>query len=129
MASFNQVVLLGNVTRDTELRHTPQGTAVIDITLAVNEKAKVGGELKEAVLFIDVTMWGRLAEIAGEYLGRGSQVLISGRLKQESWEQDGQKRTKVKVIATEMKMLSPRAASQSRQEAAKESLAESEIPF
>jgi single-strand DNA-binding protein len=108
MASFNRVVLVGNLTRDVELRYTPQGTAVTDVGLAVNERVKRNDQWVDEANFFDVTMWGRLAEIAGEYLSKGSSVLIEGRLKQDSWEQDGKKRSKVKVVAEKMQMLGGR---------------------
>jgi len=109
MASFNRVVLVGNLTRDVELRYTPQGTAVTDIGLAVNERVKRNDQWVDEANFFDVTLWGRLAEIAGEYLSKGSSVLIEGRLKQESWEQEGKKRSKVKVVAEKLQMLGGRS--------------------
>jgi single-strand DNA-binding protein len=105
MASYNRVVLVGNVTRDIELRYTPSGTAVTDLGLAVNERIKKNEQWVEEAHFFDVTLWGRTAEIAGEYLSKGSSVLIEGRLKQDRWEQDGQKRTKVKIVGEKMQML------------------------
>lgn len=105
MASFNRVVIVGNLTRDVELRYIPSGTAVTDITLAVNERVKRNDQWIEEANFFDVTLWGRTAEVAGEYLSKGSSVLIEGRLKQEKWEQDGQKRSKVKIIGERMQML------------------------
>ena len=110
MASFNRVILVGNLTRDVELRHIPSGTAVTDISLAVNERIKRNDQWVDDVNFFDVTLWGRTAEIAGEYLSKGSSVLIEGRLKQDKWEQeDGQKRSKIKVIGERMQMLSSRS--------------------
>ena len=105
MASYNRVVLVGNLTRDVELRYTPQGTAVTDIALAVNERIKKNDQWVDEVNFFDVTLWGRTAEVASEYLSKGSNVLIEGRLRQDRWEQDGQKRSKVKVICDKMQML------------------------
>ena len=105
MASFNRVILVGNLTRDVELRYTPGGTAVTDIGIAVNERIKRNDEWTEEVNFFDVTLWGRTAEVAGEHLRKGSSVLIEGRLKLDSWEQDGQKRYKVKVVGEKMQML------------------------
>ena len=107
MASFNTVVVMGNLTRDVELRYIPSGTAVTDISLAVNEKRKgQGGEYIEEVSYVDVTLWGRTAEIASEYLGKGKSVLIHGRLKQERWEKDGAKHSKLKVICERLVLLS-----------------------
>jgi single-strand DNA-binding protein len=106
MASFNRVVLVGNLTRDVELRRTPQGTAVTDIGLAVNERVKRNEEWVDEVNFFDITLWGRTAEVASEYLTKGSSVLIEGRLKYETWSQeDGTKRSKVKVVGEKMQML------------------------
>ena len=105
MASYNRVVLMGNLTRDVELRYTPSGTAVTDIALAVNERVKKNDQWTDEVHFFDVTLWGRTAEIAGEYLSKGSPVLIEGRLKHDRWEQDGQKRSKVKIVGEKMQML------------------------
>ena len=109
MASFNRVVLVGNLTRDVELRYTPQGTAVTDVGLAVNERVKRNDQWVDEANFFDVTLWGRLAEIAAEYLSKGSSVLIEGRLKQETWEQEGKKRSKVKVVAEKLQMLGSRS--------------------
>ncbi len=110
MASFNRVILLGNLTRDPELRYLTNGTAVSDIGLAVNDRRKnANGEWIEETTFVDVTLWGRTAEVAGEYLSKGSPVLIEGRLKLDSWEsQDGQKRSKLRVVCDRMQMLGGR---------------------
>ena len=109
MASYNRVILVGNVTRDPELRYIPSGTAVTDIGLAVNDRRKnASGEWVEETTFVDVTLWGRQAEVAGEYLSKGSPVLIEGRLKLDTWESDGQKRSKLKVIGDRMQMLGAR---------------------
>ena len=108
MSSYNRVILVGNLTRDAELRYTPGGTAVTDLGLAVNEKRKVNEEWVEEVTYIDVTLWGRTAEVASEYLSKGSSCLIEGRLKLDQWEQDGQKRSKLKVVGEKMQILSKR---------------------
>jgi single-strand DNA-binding protein len=105
MASFNRVVLLGNLTRDIELRYIGNGTAVTDIGLAVNDRVKRNDQWVDETTFVDITLWGRTAEVANEYLSKGSSVLIEGRLKMESWEKDGQKRTKLKVIGERMQMV------------------------
>ena len=112
MASFNKVILLGNLTRDPEVRYTPKGTAVTDLGLAVNRTYTAdNGEKREEVTFVDVTFWGRTAEVAGEYLKKGRPVFVEGRLQLDSWDDktSGQKRTKLKVIGENMQMLgSPR---------------------
>lgn len=106
MASFNKVILVGNVTRDIELRSINSGSSVCDLGMAVNDRKKTAsGDWVDEVTFIDVTLWNRTAEIAAEYLGKGSSVLIEGRLKLEQWESDGQKRSKLKVIGDRMQML------------------------
>jgi len=106
MASFNRVILLGNVTRDIEVKYLQSGMAVAEIGLAVNDRRKnQAGEWVEETTFVDITLWGRTAEVAGEYLSKGSPVLIEGRLKLDQWETDGQKRSKLKVIGERMQML------------------------
>ena len=111
MASFNKVILMGNLTRDPEVRYTPKGSAVTDIGLAVNRVYSTdNGEKREETTFVDVTLWGRTAEIAGEYLKKGRPVLIEGRLQLDSWDdkQSGQKRSKLKVIGESMQLLGSR---------------------
>ncbi|MFM8496900.1 MAG: single-stranded DNA-binding protein [Planctomycetia bacterium] len=110
MASFNRVVLLGNVTRDPELRYISNGTAVTDIGLAVNDRRKTAtGEWVEETTFVDVTLWGRTAEIAGEYVTKGSPLLIEGRLKLDTWEKDGKKNSKLRVVGEKMQLLGSRS--------------------
>lgn len=112
MASFNRVVLMGNLTRDPEVRYTTGGTAVTDISLAINRYRtdKNTNQRIEETTFVDVTLWGRTAEIAGEYLGKGRPVLIEGRLQQDQWEdkETGQKRSKLKVVGESMQLLGSR---------------------
>jgi single-strand DNA-binding protein len=110
MASYNRVVIVGNLTRDVELRYTPTGTAVTDIALAINDRVKKNDQWVDEVNFFDVTLWGRTAEVAGEYLSKGSSVLIEGKLKQDRWEQEGKTRSKVKIVGEKMQMLSSRNA-------------------
>jgi single-strand DNA-binding protein len=109
MASFNKVVLVGNVTRDPELRYIASGTAVTDIGLAVNDRRKTAtGEWVEETTFVDVTLWGRTAEVAGEYVTKGSPLLIEGRLKLDTWEKDGKKNSKLRVVGERMQLLGSR---------------------
>ena len=110
MASYNRVILLGNLTRDPEIRYTPSGTAVTDLGLAVNDRRKNSeGQWVEETTNVDVTLWGRTAEVAGEYLGKGSSILVEGRLKLDSWETgDGQKRSILRVVCERMQMVGPR---------------------
>jgi single-strand DNA-binding protein len=111
MASFNRVVLVGNLTRDPELRYIPSGTAVTEIGLAVNDRRKgANGEWIEETTFVDVTLWARTAEIASEYLNKGSSVLIEGRLKLDTWEKDGKKNSKLRVVGERLVMLGQRGS-------------------
>jgi single-strand DNA-binding protein len=99
MRGFNKVVLMGNLTRDPELRTTPNGQNVCGFSLAVNRTWKnASGEQQEAVDYIDCNIWGKPAEIINQYMKKGSGILVSGRLQQRSWEQEGQKRSKVEVV-------------------------------
>ena len=105
MASYNRVVLVGNLTRDPELRYIPSGTAVSEIGLAVHDRVKRNDQWVEETTFVDITLWARTAEVANEYLSKGSSVLIEGRLKLDTWEKDGQKRSKLRVVGEKMQML------------------------
>jgi len=111
MASYNKVMLLGNLTRDPEVKYTPKGSAVADIGLAVNRTYTTdGGEKREETTFVDVTMWGRQAEIAGEYLKKGRPLFVEGRLQLDTWDdkQTGQKRSKLRVVCENFQMLGSR---------------------
>ncbi len=109
MASYNRVILIGNLTRDVELRRIPNGSAVVEIGLAVNRTwfDKASNSRKEETTFVDVTLWGRTAEVAEENLSKGSGVFIEGRLNLDQWEEkeSGQKRSKLKVVCEKMSML------------------------
>lgn len=108
MASANFVLLMGNLTRDPEVRTIPSGTTVADLGMAVNESYKnKAGELVETTVFVDVVVWGRLAETCGQYLKKGSPVLVEGRLQLDQWTgQDGEKRSKLRVRADRVQFLS-----------------------
>jgi single-strand DNA-binding protein len=109
MASYNRVVLVGNLTRDPELRYISSGTAVTEIGLAVNDRRKnQSGEWVDETQFIEITLWARTAEVASEYLSKGSSVLIEGRLKLDRWEKDGEKHSKLRVVGEKMQMLGGR---------------------
>jgi len=109
MANLNRVLLIGNLTRDPELRYTPKGTPVADIGVAVNRVSKSeDGTKHEEVTFVDVTFWSRQAEIAGQYLRKGSSVFIEGRLHLDTWEQNGQKRSRLRVIGENLQLLGKR---------------------
>ena len=111
MANLNKVMLIGNLTRDPEIKYTPKGMAIAQLGLAINRNwTNDGGEKQEETTFVDVDLFGRLAEIAGEYLKKGRPVYIEGRLRLESWDdkQSGQKRTKMKVVGEQMQLLGSR---------------------
>ena len=107
MASLNKVFLIGNLTRAPELRYTPSGTAVADLRLAVNRNYTTqGGEKREETCFLTVVVWGKQAESSGEYLDKGSPVMVEGRLQTRDWEtKDGQKRNVVEVVAERLQFL------------------------
>ena len=111
MANLNKVMLIGNLTRDPEIKYTPKGTAVAQLGLAVNRVwSNDAGEKQEETTFVDVELWGRQAEVAGEYLKKGRPVFIEGRLKLDSWDdkQTGQKRSKMKVVGEQLQLLGSR---------------------
>ena len=104
--SFNQVVLMGNLTRDPELRTTPNGQSVCNFGLALNRSYKnADGEWVEATDFVDIVAWASLGERVAQYLSKGRPALVSGRLQSRSWEQDGQKRSKMEVVAQDVTFL------------------------
>jgi single-strand DNA-binding protein len=107
--SVNQVILMGNLTRDPELRNTPNGQSVCSFSLALNRSYKdASGEWQEATDYIDVTAWGPLGERVSQYLTKGRRCLVQGRLQSRSWEQEGVKRTKVEVLANDVTFLDSR---------------------
>jgi single-strand DNA-binding protein len=107
--SVNQVILLGNLTRDPEVRQTPSGQSVCSFSLALNRAYKAqNGEWQEATDYIDVVAWGPLGERVGQYLSKGRRALVQGRLQSRSWEQEGQKRSKVEVLANDVTFLDGR---------------------
>jgi len=106
MANFNKVFLLGNLTRDPELRYTASGSPVAGVGLAVNRKYRQGEEWKEDTCFVDITVWGKLGENCSEYLSKGRPVFLEGRLNYRSWQtEEGQKRNKLEVVATNVQFL------------------------
>lgn len=111
MANVNKVILIGNVTRDPEVKFTSKGSAVTDIGLAINRNYTLdNGEKREETTFVDVELWGRLAEIAGEYAKKGRPVYIEGRLRMDTWEDkaSGQKRSRMKVVGENLQLLGGR---------------------
>ena len=109
MPSYNRVILIGHVTRDPELRNIASGTAVTELGLAGNDRHKQGGQWVDETTFIDVTLWGKQAEFAAAYFAKGVPVHIEGRLKLGTWEQEGQKRSKLKVVGERVQMLGAKA--------------------
>lgn len=108
MASFNKVILIGNLTRDVEVRYTPTGTAVADVSLAVNESYKgKDGQKVDSTVFVDCTLWGKTAELAGQYLAKGKPVVFEGRLKLDRWDDKdtGKQRSKLGVTVESMQFL------------------------
>jgi len=108
MANLNKVMLIGNLTRDPELRYTPKGTAVADIALAINRVwNNEQNQRQEETTFVDITLWGRQAELAQQYLTKGRGAYIEGRLQMDTWDdkQTGQKRSKLKVVAESLQFL------------------------
>ncbi|HEY4485983.1 MAG TPA: single-stranded DNA-binding protein, partial [Nitrospiria bacterium] len=135
---FNKIILIGNLTKDPEIRYTPGGTPVATLRLAVNHKYKQGEELKEEVCYIDIVVFGKQAENCGQYLNKGQSVVVDGRLQERRWEtDDGQKRSKHEVVAQSVRFMPRRgdAAPAGRPNAAAEEFeappagADSEVPF
>lgn len=116
MAGVNEVRIIGNVTRDLELRHVGQkNTAVTEVGVAITERVKKADGWADETNFVDVTVWGRLAEVAVEYLSKGSPVYFAGKLKLESWEHNGKQFSKLKVVAETMQMLGQRPQGESQE--------------
>ena len=113
---FNKVVLVGNLSRDIEIRYAQSGSAIANTAIAVTRKFTQNGERKEEVCFIDITFFGRSAEVANQYLRKGSKVLIEGRLNFDQWvAQDGSKRSKHSVIVETMQMMDSKADAQQQE--------------
>ena len=116
MANLNKVLLMGNLTRDVELRFTPSGLAIANMGLAVNRRFRDSktNELREEVTFVDIDVWGKQAETANQYLSKGRPVFVEGRLKFDQWDdkQTGQKRSKLKVVAERIQFIGPAPAGQ-----------------
>jgi len=131
MANFNKVLLMGNLTRDPELRYVPSGAAVTTFTLAVNRMYTTQtGEKKKDTCFVRVVVWGKTAEVCGEYLSKGSPIFVDGRLQSRSWVgQDGQKRNTIEVVADNVQFLRTRAQADTAEGAAAETqVAHDETP-
>ncbi len=104
---FNKIILIGNLTKDPEVRYTPQGTSVCNFRIAVNHRFKQGEEVKKETMFIDVVVFGKQADTCGQYLNKGSGCLVEGRLQERRWEtEDGHQRNKYEVVAQNVRFLS-----------------------
>ena len=108
MADINRVVLVGRLTKDSELKYTAQGQPVLHFSIAVNRRVKQGDEYKDEASYFDIVYWGRQGQNLAQYLVKGKAVGIDGELRQERWQQDGQFRSKVNVVATNVQLLTPR---------------------
>jgi single-strand DNA-binding protein len=139
MNSFNKVILLGNLTRDPEVRYIPSGTAVASFAIAVNRKYKQGEETKDEVSYIDIVVFGKTAENCGQYLNKGDAILVEGRLQQRRWDDkdSGQKRSKVEVVAQVVNFMPKRtgggpsgqSSKQEHEPMPEQPVDEGEIPF
>lgn len=117
MASLNKVMVMGNLTRDPEIKHTPKGTAIASLSIAINRHYTTeSGERKEEVTYVDIEAWGKLAENCAEHLSKGKQIFVEGRLKLDTWEdkQTGEKRSRMRVAADTVQFLTPREGSSSQ---------------
>ncbi|MEN2994987.1 MAG: single-stranded DNA-binding protein [Thermodesulfovibrio sp.] len=109
---FNRIILIGNLTRDPEIRYTPSGVAVATVPIAVNSRYKQGEDIKEETLFIDAIVFGKQAETCTQYLNKGRTVLVEGRLRERRWEYEGQKKSKFEVIANSIRFFPKRESTQ-----------------
>lgn len=114
-SSYNRVILLGNVTRDIELRYLQNGTAVADIGMAINEKVKRNEQWVDEPCFVEASCFGRTAEVANEYLSKGAPLFIEGRLRFSQWEKDGQKRSKLSVVVDKLQLIGSKPSTQQSQ--------------
>jgi len=119
---YNRIILIGNLTKDPELRYTPQGTPVASFRIAVNTRYKQSDESREDTLFIDIVTFGKQAETCSQYLNKGKSVLVEGRLQERRWESEGQQKSKFEVIAQTVRFLSRKGAGEGQ------GAPESEVP-
>jgi single-strand DNA-binding protein len=112
MSGYNKVILMGNLTKDPEIRYTPNGTAVANFSIAVNRRYKINGEVKDEVSYLDIVVFGKQAENCGQYINKGDSILVDGRLQQRRWEsEDGQKRSKIEIVAQSVQFMSKKQGS------------------
>ena len=117
MANFNKVILLGNLTRDVEMRYTQGGTAIGKLGMAVNRRYTQNGETKETTCFVDLTAWGRQAEILSQYTSKGAQLFVEGRLEYSTWEgKEGGKRSKLEVVVENFQLMGGKASGRGSQD-------------
>lgn len=130
VVGYNRIIVMGNLTRDPELRYIPNGTAVATLRLAINNRYRQGEEWKEDVCYVDVTVWGKQAENCNEYLSKGSGVLVEGRLSYRTWETDeGQTRSKHEVVANTVRFLSRGREQESPEQGEPRMAGEEDVPF
>ena len=130
MTSFNKVILIGNLTKDPEIRYTPSGTPVANLGLAVNHRYKQGDEMRDDVCFIDIVVFGKQAENCGQYLSKGQGIIVDGRLQQRRWEsEDGQKRSRHEVVAQSVRFLSKRTSDSRDEEDMSAGGGSEDVPF
>ncbi len=112
---FNRIILIGNLTRDPEIRYTPSGVAVATVPIAVNSKYKQGEDMREETLFIDAIVFGKQAETCTQYLNKGRTVLVEGRLRERRWEYEGQRKSKFEVIANSIRFFPKKESAQTEE--------------
>ncbi len=113
---YNKIILIGNLTKDPELRYTPSGVAVATLRLAVNSRFRIGNDLREETLFIDTVVFGKQAETCNQYLGKGRKVLVEGRLQERRWESNGQQRSKFEVVASAVRFIGGQRPDEAQEE-------------
>lgn len=122
--AYNRIILQGNLTRDVELKYLPNGTALAELGMAINEKVKKGDSYVDEPCFVDLACFGRTAEIANEYLSKGSSLLIEGRLRYSTWEKDGQRRSKHTVTVDKLQLLGSKPSTDRQPQAESSRVAE-----
>lgn len=129
MSGFNKVILMGNLTKDPVARTIPSGAKVTDLSVATNRQYTVNGEKREEVMFIDVTVWNKQGEACAQYLTKGRPVLVEGRLNLQTWEEDGQKRSKHVIVAERVQFLGNGKGAAAATQVEAEIPAQDEVPF
>jgi single-strand DNA-binding protein len=127
--AYNRIILQGNLTRDVELKYLPSGTALAELGMAINEKVKKGDQYVDEPCFVDATCFGRTAEIANEYLSKGSSLLIEGRLRYSTWDKDGQRRSKHTVTVDKLQLLGGKPTGERQPQAQPAGVTTNDDPF